>query len=164
MGARITAAFGVLHEEVSGPLVIVDPPLTGPGRPEYPTSLEAFMEQLAKARDGATVEDVRPFFPTWDDEQLRLRAEWLPTCDETAVRETWLNFHTEDIFDYFARLRLPTLFMYGGESPAVSAEGAEEVRETNPSFQLSCIPHAGHMIPWDNMDDFLAETHRFLGD
>src|SRR6266498_2001805 len=95
-------------------LVLVDPPLTGPGRPEYPTSLEAFMDQLEKARAGATAEDMRPYFPTWDDEQLEIRAEWLPTCDETAVRETWLNFHREDVFDYLRRLKPPVLFMYGG--------------------------------------------------
>lgn len=162
MGARIAAAFAVLHEDVSGPVVIVDPPLTGPGRPEYPTSLEMFMEQLAKARAGATVEEMRPYFPSWDDEQLRLRAEWLPTCDETAVRETWLNFHSEDIFDYFRRLNVPALFMYGGESPAVSAEGAEEVRATNPELEIACIPGAGHMIPWDNLECFLSETRTFL--
>jgi N-formylmaleamate deformylase len=162
MGARIAAAFGVLQRDLAGPLLIVDPPLTGPGRPEYPTSLEAFMEQLATARAGATAEDMRPYFPTWDDEQLRLRAEWLPTCDETAVRETWLNFHTEDIFEYLRALEPPALFMYGGESPAVSAEGAEEVRAANPALEIACIPGAGHMIPWDNLDGFLSETRRFL--
>jgi N-formylmaleamate deformylase len=164
MGARIAAAFGVLNADVSGPLVIVDPPLTGPGRPEYATSLEAFMEQLEKARAGATVDDLRPYFPTWDDEQLRLRAEWLPTCDETAVRETWLNFHTEDLFEYLRALRPPALFMYGGESPAVSAEGADEVREANPELEIACIPGAGHMIPWDNLEEFLSETRRFLAE
>jgi N-formylmaleamate deformylase len=164
MGARITAAFGVLHPDLAGPLIIVDPPLSGPGRPEYPTSLEAFMEQLAKARAGATVEDMRPYFPTWDDDQLRLRAEWLPTCDETAVRETWQNFHTEDIFEFLGALHPPALFMYGGESPAVSDEGAQEVRETNPSLEIACIPGAGHMIPWDNLDGFLVETRQFLAE
>ncbi len=164
MGARIAAAFGVLHEDESGALIVIDPPLTGPGRPQYPTSLEQFMEQLEKARSGATVDDIRPYFPTWDDEQLRLRAEWLPTCDETAVRETWLNFHTEDIFDYLSKVTVPAMFMYGGESPAVSAEGAHEVHEANPAFELVEIPRAGHMIPWDNMDDFLAATRRFLAE
>ena len=70
MGARIVAAYGVLHADQGGPLILVDPPLTGPGRPEYPTPLEAFLEQLEKARAGASAEDMRPYFPTWDDEQL----------------------------------------------------------------------------------------------
>jgi N-formylmaleamate deformylase len=164
MGARIAAAFGVLHEDESGALIIVDPPLTGPGRPQYPTSLEQFMEQLAKARAGATVDDLRPYFPTWDDEQLRLRAEWLPTCDETAVRETWLNFHAEDIFEYLRKLNVPAMFMYGGDSPAVSPAGAREAHDVNPAVELVEIPRAGHMIPWDNMDGFLAATRTFLAE
>src|SRR5579862_5306573 len=149
MGARIAAAFGALYAEAAGPLVLVDPPLTGPGRPEYPTPLAAFLEQLEKARAGSTAEDMRPYFPTWNDEQLTLRAEWLPTCDETAVRETWLNFHREDLFDYLRQLRQPVLFMYGAESPAVTAEGAAEVLQANSALQLVSIPGAGHMIPWD---------------
>jgi N-formylmaleamate deformylase len=164
MGARIAAAWAVIHPEPRGSLLIADPPLTGPGRPEYPTPLESFMEQLAKARAGATGADLRAYFPSWDDEQLQLRAEWLATCDETAVRETWLNFHREDIFDYLRRLEPPALFLYGGESPAVTAEGVEEVRYTNPRLEFACVPDAGHMIPWDNLDGFLAETRRFLAE
>jgi N-formylmaleamate deformylase len=53
-------------------------------------------------------------------------------------------------------------FMYGLESPVVSAEGAAEVRELNPRLEYVGIERAGHMIPWDNLEDFLAETRRFL--
>ncbi len=162
MGARIAAAFGALHHDLAGPLVLVDPPLTGPGRSEYPTSLEAFMQQLHDAKAGATIEDARPFFPTWSDEQLQLRVDWLPTCDETAVRETWLNFHREDAHALLEQLEPPVLFMYGLESPVVTAEGADEVRALNPRLEYVGIERAGHMIPWDNFADFLAETRRFL--
>jgi N-formylmaleamate deformylase len=162
MGARIAAAFGVLHPDLAGPIILVDPPLTGPGRAEYPTPLEAFVEQLEKARAGATAEDMRPYFPTWDEDQLALRAEWLPTCDETAVRETWLNFHREDIFGYLHRLDGPVLFMFGTESPVVTADGVAEVRETNPRLDFVGVAGSGHMIPWDNLDDFLTETRSFL--
>jgi N-formylmaleamate deformylase len=162
MGARIAAAYGVFHPDLAGPLVLVDPPLTGPGRGEYPTSLDAFMQQLADAKAGATIEDARPFFPTWSDEQLRLRVEWLPTCDEVAVRETWFNFHREDVHALFGQLEPPVLFMYGLESPVVTAEGVEEVRALNPRLEYVGIDHAGHMIPWDNLADFLTETRRFL--
>jgi N-formylmaleamate deformylase len=78
------------------------------------------------------------------------------------VRETWLNFHREDAHAYFARLEPPVLFMYGLESPVVTAEGAAEIRRLNPRLEYVGIPGAGHMIPWDNLDAFLAETRRFL--
>jgi N-formylmaleamate deformylase len=162
MGARIAAAFGVLHPDRAGPLVLVDPPLTGPGRGEYPTSLQAFMDQLEKARGGATVDDIREYFPSWSDEQLQLRLEALPTCDENAVRETWKNFHDEDVFEYLRRLEPPVLFMFGGESPVIPEHAVPEVEQTNSRLEIVRIPGAGHMIPWDNLDMFLSETRRFL--
>lgn len=162
MGARIAAAFGALHPDRRGPLVLVDPPLTGPGRDEYPISLQTFKEQLAKARAGATAEDMRPFFPKWTDEQLQRRAEWLPTCDETAVVESWWNFHREDVHAIFPRLAPPVLFMYGLESPMVTAAGAEEVLAANPEFTAAAIPGAGHMIMFDNLAGFVAATEEFL--
>jgi N-formylmaleamate deformylase len=59
MGARIAAATAVHSPGVAGPLVLADPPLTGPGRGPYPMSLEAFMAQLDSARSGAGVEELR---------------------------------------------------------------------------------------------------------
>jgi len=163
MGARIAGAVAVLHPERAGPVVMVDPPLTGPGRDPYPTPLEAFEEQLAKARAGATADDMRAYFPTWSDEHLALRAEQLKLCDENAVRESWLNFHREDFFPYLRDLRGPALFMYGAESPVVPASAALEVEATNPGLEMVQIAGAGHMIPWDNGEDFLEQTRRFLG-
>jgi N-formylmaleamate deformylase len=57
----------------------------------------------------------------------------------------------------------PALFMYGGDSPVVVSDAVEEVEATNPELDLVRIPGAGHMIPWDNGADFLAETRGFLG-
>jgi N-formylmaleamate deformylase len=163
MGARIAAAVRVLHPGVAGPVVLADPPLTGPGRDAYPMSLEAFMDQLHAARSGAPPEELLKYFPTLTPEQLAVRAEWLPTCDETAVRESWLNFHREDFFPYLRELGPPVLFMHGSNSPVVPESALPEVRETRPDAELVSIPGAAHMIPWDNAADFLAETRRFLG-
>jgi N-formylmaleamate deformylase len=163
MGARIAAAVALLHPKAAGPLVLADPPLTGPGRGPYPMSLEAFMDQLEAARSSASIEVLRGYFPTLTDEQLALRAQWLPTCDETAVRESWLNFHREDFFPYLRELEPPVLFMYGGNSPVIPESAVPEVTEASrKGVEIVRIPGAGHMIPWDNADDFLAETTRFL--
>jgi N-formylmaleamate deformylase len=163
MGARIAGAVGVLHPDRAGPIAMVDPPMTGPGREPYPTSLETFVEQLEMARAGATADDMRAYFPTWTEEHLALRAEQLRYCDETAVRESWQNFHREDFLPYLRDMPAPALFMYGGDSPVVTPDAAAEVEATNPELELVRIPGAGHMIPWDNGPDFLAQTRGFLG-
>jgi N-formylmaleamate deformylase len=165
MGARIAAATAVRFPDLVGPLVLADPPLTGPGRGEYPMSLEAFMSQLNAAKSGGGADELRQYFPTLTEEQLAVRAQWLHTCDENAVRESWLNFHREDFHELLGQLPPPVLLMYGDQSPVVTAAALPEVRETAlEGVEFVPISGAGHMIPWDNTADFLAETRRFLAE
>lgn len=161
-GARIAAAFGALYPALRGPLVVADPPLSGPGRAPYPTPVEAFVESLRLARAGAGADDMRPFFPTWTQEQLELRAAWLGTCDETAVVETHRLFHEEDFFEDWVRLQSPTLFVWGGAGPVVGEAGAAEVAAANPAAEVAVLPGAGHMLPWDDLAGFLAIVRPFL--
>lgn len=163
MGARIAAATAVRYPDLVGPVVLADPPLTGPGRAEYPMSLDAFMAQLDAAKSGGGVDELRQYFPTLTEEQLAVRAEWLPTCEENAVRETWLNFHREDFHELLSQLQPPLLFMYGAQSPVIPESALPEVLATAADgVEFVAISGAGHMIPWDNTADFLAETRRFL--
>ena len=163
MGARIAIALGALHPDSPGPLIIVDPPLTGPGRDPYATPLSSFREQLAEAYAGTTADAVRRFFPGWSEDALQIRAEWLPTCAEHAVVATYDQFDREDIFGYWAELRPPILFIRGGDSPVISQAGERELREQNPAAEIVVTPRAGHMIPWDNLPDFLEQVRAFVG-
>ena len=162
MGARIVAAFAVLHPGSAGPLVIADPPLSGPGRDPYPITLERFREQIRQARAGLTVAEVRRQYPRWSEDACRLRAEWLATCDETAVVESHRGFENEDILPYLRKLSPPALFVYGLDSPVVTEAGAREVADANPVLEIVGIPDAAHMLPWENLDGFLEPTRRFL--
>jgi N-formylmaleamate deformylase len=162
MGARIAAALGALHPDVTGPLVIVDPPLTGPGRDPYPFPLHVYVDALHEAQAGATADDMRHYFPNWSDEQLQIRAEWLATCDERAVVETYENFAREDFFGYWKRLRPPLFFAYGENSPVVPQSGVEEIAATNPAAEIVGVSSAGHMIPWDNLPGFVRGVRRFV--
>lgn len=155
MGARIAVGFASLKPEAARPMVVVDPPLTGPKTEPYSISEETFVRSIEKALEGATAADMRPYFPTWSDEHLELRAKWLPTCDIEAVAQTHRYFHSEDFFDYWPDVKVPTVFIYGAESPAVTAEGAAKVRESRPDIAQVEVPGAGHMIPFDNFDGFM---------
>jgi N-formylmaleamate deformylase len=161
-GARTAVTFGVLHPELRGPIVVADPPLSGPGRPPYPTPIEAFVQSIRLAQEGATADDMRPFFPTWTDEQLTLRAEWLATCDEHAVTETYRLFHEEDFFEYWPKLEPPTLFVWAGAGPVVGEAGAAEVAAANPNATVVELPGSGHMLPWDDLDGFVGIVRPFL--
>lgn len=162
MGARIVAAYGALHAPAGTPLIVVDPPLSGPGRPPYPSPLESYTSAIQQARAGTTVAELRPRYPTWDDRQLQIRADWLGTCDLTAVSETHHNFQLEDFFGYWRRCQPPLLFMYGQQSLAVAAEDVLEIRGANPAAEIVGISGAAHMIPWDNLAEFLAVTRHWI--
>ena len=148
--------------ELRGPLILADPPLSGPGRAPYPTSLDEFLEQIRLGRTQPTADDLRPFFPSMADDHLALRAAWLSTCDETAVAETYRGFHEEDFFDFWPLLQPPVLFLWGGASPVVTEESAIEVAAANPGAEVVCLADAGHMLPWDDLPGFLGAVREFL--
>ncbi|TDD64383.1 alpha/beta hydrolase [Actinomadura darangshiensis] len=167
MGARIAAAWRVLHGDPAGaraPLLLADPPLSGPGRGPYPTSWDAFRTQLDEARRGTTPAEMRRFYPAWPERELLIRAQELPSCDETAVRETHEGFETEDFFPYWERLRAPAVLIRGGASPVVTDEGAADLRRANPRIPVVSVPGAGHMIPWDEFGGFITAVRTFLAE
>jgi N-formylmaleamate deformylase len=164
MGARIASALAVHHPRAAGSLILADPPLTGPGRAPYPVPIDPYVESLRKAKEGATAEDMRSAFPTWSEEHLALRALWLGTCSEAAVVETYERFHTEDLHALLPSIRIPVLFVYGAESPVVPASALPELRALLPGVRFVAVEHAGHMIPWDNLADFVAVVLQFTGE
>jgi N-formylmaleamate deformylase len=54
------------------------------------------------------------------------------------------------------------LFLYGAESPVVTAEGAAEVAAANPRADIEAVAGAAHMLPFDNLDGFLDAVRRFV--
>jgi N-formylmaleamate deformylase len=161
-GARVAVTLAALRPELRGPLIVADPPLSGPGRAPYPTPLEPFLESIELSRAGATADDMRPYFSTWTDEQLALRAEWLGTCEPEAVAAVHRSFHDEDFFEHWPDVAPPALFVWGGAGPVVGTAGAAEVAAANPAAQVVELPGAGHMLPWDDLEGFLRVVRGFL--
>ncbi|NHD15943.1 MULTISPECIES: alpha/beta hydrolase [unclassified Actinopolyspora] len=162
LGARIAAAYRIRHGAGRSPLVLVDPPLSGPGRDPYPTSRAAFLAQLDEAARGTTADEVGKYYPKWPRRELELRARVLSTCDRTAVVETHEGFEREDFFAYWQRLNGSVALIRGAESPVVSESGARELAESNPEVPISTVAAAGHMVPWDNFDGFCAAVDHAL--
>lgn len=156
MGARIVVAAAAQNRQLFGPVVAVDPPLSGLGRAPYPFPLEVYVNALHEAQAGATADGMRRYYPTWPDRELQIRADWLATCDERAVVETYCNFHVEDFFDDWPRVAPPILFVRGAESPVVPPASVREIATSNPGAEIASISTAGHMVPFENLDDFVA--------
>jgi len=163
MGARIAARAAVHKPAGLESVVLVDPPVSGPGRREYPGKTPWYVDSMALAREGVNAEAMRAFCPTWSDDDLRLRAEWLHTCDERAVLESYEGFHTDDFHADAAQLHVPSLLITAQRGDVVRDEDVAELQRATPSMLHVRVPDAGHMIPWDNAAGFYAAFGDFLG-
>lgn len=163
MGGRI--ALRAAHSQPKGltRMVLVDPPVSGPGRRAYPSKLPWYVDSMALARKGCDAEAMREFCPTWSEEQLSLRAEWLHTCDERAILASFDGFHTDDIHVDFPKANVPVLLMTAERGDVVRDEDVEEIRGLLSSVESTRVPDAGHMIPWDNEEGFYSGFGSFLG-
>ncbi len=142
---------------------MVDPPVSGPGRRAYPAQLPWYIDSIRLARQGIDAEGMRRFCPTWTEDQLRLRAEWLHTCDERAILASFNGFHEDDVHVNLPHVTVPTLLMTAGRGDVVRAEDIEEIRTLLPGVLVSHVANAGHMIPWDDEAGFYHAFGDFLG-
>lgn len=162
MGARIAIRAMSRHRLPLDRLVLVDPPVSGPGRRPYPAPLSWYVDSIRMATAGCTVEEMRRFLPSWTEEQLRLRTEWLHTCSEAAVVRSFKDFHETDIHADLPYLTVPTLLVIAGKAGVVRQEDAEEISRLLPGITITTVAESGHMIPWDDFEGFFRAVDPFL--
>ncbi|MFS2116926.1 alpha/beta fold hydrolase [Herbaspirillum frisingense] len=165
VGERFGQQFDTYVLDVRGltRLVMVDPPVSGPGRRAYPSKLPWYVDSMRLAREGCSAEQMRAFCPTWTEQQLQLRAEWLHTCDERAVIASFEGFHTDDFHADLPALKLPVMLMQASRGDVILPEDVQELQGLLPQLVVSRVEDAGHMIPWDNEAGFYAAFGDFLG-
>jgi N-formylmaleamate deformylase len=163
MGGRIGVRAARQHPAALTRLVMVDPPVSGPGRRAYPAQLPWYIDSIRLARAGIDADGMRRFCPTWTGEQLRLRAEWLHTCDERAILASFNGFHEDDIHADLPHVSVPTLLMRAGRGDVVRDEDEQEIRTLLSGVLVSHVADAGHMIPWDDEAGFYRAFGDFLG-
>ena len=163
MGGRIGLRAASRRPEGLTRLVAVDPPVSGPGRRPYPAQLPWYVDSIRLAQRGISLEQMRAFCPSWSEAQLRLRAQWLHTCNERAIVTSFEAFQTDDIHADVARIAVPTLLLTAERGDVVRPADVDELRGLLPTLLERRVPDAGHMIPWDNEAGFHAAFGDFLG-
>ena len=156
MGGRIALRLAADHPGLVGQAIVADPPVTGPGRRSYPIPVEWYLDGIDAASRGEELDTTSPLVRNWTREQLALRAEWLPTCDKTAVARSHQSFHTEDIHSLLPAIRCPVHLIYAERGNTVSDDDAAEIRDLTENCTVTKIDGVGHMIPWDDLDGFVS--------
>lgn len=162
MGARIAVRAHTIAQDFARGLLLVDPPVSGPGRRPYPSALSWYVDSIRLAQKGMSAEDMGVFCPTWTLDQLQLRAEWLATCYEPAIIASFEGFHNDDIHSDLARVRIPTHLMIAGRGDVIRPEDEDEIIRLNPGIDIVHVRTAGHMIPWDDLNGFLSAFHAIM--
>jgi maleamate amidohydrolase len=162
MGARVVAAFDVAFPQVAKALVVIDPPMSGPGRRPYPIPVDFYLEQRRQVLSGASVADLAKGARTWSEARIRDRIAWLPSCSEPAILLSHAGFHHEGFLEAWPKVTAPALFVRGVNSPVVESSDLAEAKAAKPRADYVEIARSGHMIPWDNLDDFVETLDRYL--
>lgn len=162
MGARVAIRAAAHDPQRMDRLLLIDPPMSGPGRRPYPVPLSWYTESIQLAIKGVTAEELRLFAPTWKNEHLQLRAEWLHTCSEEAIAQAHSGFHEDDIHADLSKLWTPGLLMTAGKGGVVLPEDLAEIEALAPHLRRCTASAAGHMIPWDDEDDFYQLLGEYL--
>ncbi len=162
MGARIAIRAARHQAKHIRKMIWVDPPVSGPGRREYPAKLPWYVDSIRLTRNGASWQELQPYLPSWSEDQLRLRAQWLHTCLEEAIVTSYHGFHSDDIHQDIPHIHTPTLLMTAERGDVVRDDDVAEMKKLKPDLQTVRIPDAGHMIPWDNLPGFVAATVRYI--
>ncbi len=162
MGARIGVIVAAHYTQGLGSMVLVDPPVSGPGRRPYPARLGWYVDSIRLMQAGEPWERLRDFSPSWTDDELRLRAEWLHTCDETAIIRAYNSFQDDDMYADLPAVQVPTMLMVAGRGGVIEPQDIEEIRQLVPGVVVGHVPDAGHMIPWDDFEGFFDMLNTFL--
>lgn len=162
MGARIGALAAARPDCAASRLVMVDPPVSGPGRRPYPAALPWYVDSIRLMREGQPWERLHEFSPTWTQEQLQLRGEWLHTCDEDAVVQAFHSFQSDDFHAVLPGIRVPAQLVVAGRGGVIQADDEAELRALVSGLVVTRVENAGHMIPWDDYDGFFAALREFL--
>lgn len=163
MGGRIAIRAASKQPAGLTRVVAVDPPVSGPGRRAYPARLPWYVDSIRMARQGISLDQMREFCPTWTEAQLRLRAQWLHTCDERAIVTSFEAFQTDDIHADLPRIAVPLMLMSAERGDVIREEEVAEIRTLVPGLREHRVAGAGHMIPWDNEEGFYRAFGDFLG-
>jgi N-formylmaleamate deformylase len=164
MGARIAIRAARRPGPTLERIVLVDPPVSGPGRRKYPSPLDGILELLHAAYRGQAYEALKaPGVPAWPEALLRVRAEWLHTCDERAVVDAYRGLHEDDIHADLPHVRVPAALIAAGKGDVIMVEEEHEIVRLLPSIAVRRVANAGHNVPVDDFEGFFAALGSILG-
>ena len=112
---------------------------------------------MRAARRGEAEADLRrPGAAPWPEALLRIRAEWLHTCDERAATEAHRSFHDDDIHADLPHIGIPMALIVAGRGGVILPENVAEIQRLAPSIEVRKVEGAGHQMQVDDLEGFIS--------
>jgi len=174
LGGRAAIAYTAGHPERVSRLVVVDigPDIAAAGRSRIGGAMAATPERFAAPRDAFAWVRSRNARATERSLRLRIDHGLRATTDggftwkyDRAIRDAIRAGRWSDPMDLWAAwsaITCPTLLIRGVESDVLAAETAKRMLETCPAARLVEVADAGHTVPGDQPERFLALVTEFL--
>ena len=162
-GARIAAKAASRRPNGLQRLVLVDPPISGPGRRPYPANIDFYVDSIRRMARGASIDVMREYMPTWSERHLRLRAEWLHTCSEKAVVTAYRDFHDDDMHAELPSIGVPTRLIAAGKGDVIRPEEFDEIKGLMPTLEAVWFRWLVAWFPTTTRPPSIAHWGDFLG-
>lgn len=166
MGARMAAAFGSRYPSLISGMVLIDPPVNGPGQREvYPNPLSMFIKQK-EAVDQEDVEAFRSFFPTFSEEQIAERYVEYQNNSLQAIVQSYESLLREPFQAHVKMLNVPTLLLAAEHGDTIRENELQTLKRINPSMQTKRVKDVAHMIykdaPKETADDIISFVEKII--
>ncbi len=174
MGGRVAIAYAAAHPGSVQHLVVVDigPDIAPAGRARVVTMMADSPERFASADE--VFASARRANPRYRESLLRARIRHavrpLPDGGVTwkydrALREMMRRgggVETTDLWAAWGAITCPILVVRGVESDILTGDMAKQMLDANPRARLVEVAGAGHTVPGDQPEAFLAAITEFL--
>jgi N-formylmaleamate deformylase len=149
MGARMAAAFASRYSSLLSGMVLIDPPVNGPGqRSRYPFPVTMYLEQKAAVDEGR-MDDLRRFLPAATEEQIHDRADDYRNVSAAAVIESYESMIKEPFQVHVKAASCPGLLLAAEFGDTIRPEELEALRTSNPRLRTELVLGVSHMVHKD---------------
>lgn len=147
MGARVSAQFGSRYAALISGIVLIDPPINGPGqRALYPNALSMFIKQK-EAVDQGKLDLFRSLLPpSFTEAQVAERAEEYRNVNLHAFIESYHSLLREPFQVYVKMLTVPALLLAAEHGDIIREDELQVLKMINPRMQVERVKDVAHMI------------------
>lgn len=146
MGARMAAAFASRYSSLISGMVLIDPPVNGPGqRSLYPFPVTMYLEQKAAVEEGR-MDAFRKFLPAFSEAKIQERADEYRNVSIDAIIESYESMLKEPFQAYLKAATCPILLLAAEHGDTIRDAELSVLKAINPRLRAEKVLGVGHMV------------------